>query len=162
MATKICVGDYVSDVYQQAQFHPNRFRVFRSAHAWFRAPRHIVTRLFWGGSWESLPPRRAHRFLRKIRQTTLFRARKCLLGSRNQYLRFGPPFSPKTAIFRRDLEFFSTENKQTAKNVGDNTTSFKPTNTIARAPSWKYWQKRASRPTATRTDREYPCLYEAC
>jgi len=34
---------------------------------------------FWG-SWERLPPRRAHRLWRKLRQTTRFRARKCLLG----------------------------------------------------------------------------------
>ena len=54
---------------------------------------------FFGGSWERLQPRRVHRFWRKIRQTTRFRARKCLLGSRNQNLRLRPPFSPKTAIF---------------------------------------------------------------
>ena len=40
------------------------------------------------GSWERLQPRRTHRCWRKIRQTTLFRAKKCLLGSRNQCLRF--------------------------------------------------------------------------
>jgi len=80
MFTKICVGDYVGDVYH-AQFYPNRFRGFGSAHASFRAPRHKVTRLFFG-SWERLPPRRARRFWRKIRQTTRFRARKCLLGGR--------------------------------------------------------------------------------
>ena len=27
MVTKICVGDYVGDIYQHAKFHPNRFSV---------------------------------------------------------------------------------------------------------------------------------------
>ena len=83
MVTKICVGDYVGDIYHHAKFYPNSFRGFGSAHAWFRAPRHKVTRLFFGGdggSWERLPPKRAHRFWCKIRQTMRFRARKCLLG----------------------------------------------------------------------------------
>ena len=44
-----------------------------------------------GGPWERLQRRRVHRFWRKMRQTTWFRARKCL--------RLRPPFSPKTAIF---------------------------------------------------------------
>ena len=79
MVTKICVGDYVGDIYQQAKFYQNRLGGFGSAHAWFRAPRHKVTRLFFG-SWERLPLRCAHRFWRKIRQTTRFRERKCLLG----------------------------------------------------------------------------------
>jgi len=78
MVTKICVRNYIGDIYHHA--NPNRFRGFGSAHAWFRAPRRKVTRLFFWGSWEKLQPRRAHRFRRKIRQTTWFRARKCLLG----------------------------------------------------------------------------------
>jgi len=50
MVTKICVGDYVVDIYQHAKFYPNRFRGFGPAHAWVRAPRHKVTRLcFVGG-----------------------------------------------------------------------------------------------------------------
>ena len=49
MVTKICVGDYVGDVYHRAKCYPNRFRGFGSAHAWLRATRHKVTRLlFWG------------------------------------------------------------------------------------------------------------------
>jgi len=103
MVTKISTGDYVEDIYHHAKFHPNRFRGFVSAHAWFPALRHNVTRLFFlffwgGGSWERLPPRRAHRLWRTIRQTTWFRARKCLVGSQNQYLRLDPTF-PETAIF---------------------------------------------------------------
>ena len=48
MFTKICVGNYVGEVYNHAKFYPNRLRGFGSAHAWFRAPRTEVTRLFWG------------------------------------------------------------------------------------------------------------------
>ena len=36
MVTKICVGNYVGDIYHRAKFCPNRFRGFGSAHAWFR------------------------------------------------------------------------------------------------------------------------------
>ena len=60
MVTKICIGNYVGDVYHHAKFYPNRFRGFGSAHAWFRAPRHKVGYFF--GSWERLQPRRVHRF----------------------------------------------------------------------------------------------------
>jgi len=49
MVTKIYVRNYVGDVYHHAKFYPNRFRGFGSAHASFRAPRHKVTRLFFGG-----------------------------------------------------------------------------------------------------------------
>ena len=38
MVTKICIGNYVGDIYHHAKFYPNRFRGFGSAHAWFRAP----------------------------------------------------------------------------------------------------------------------------
>ena len=52
MVTKICVDNYVGDIYHHAKFDPNRFGGFGSAHAWFRAPRHKVTRLFfWGGGF---------------------------------------------------------------------------------------------------------------
>ena len=48
MVTKICVGNYVGDIYHRAKFYPNRFWGFGFAHAWFRAPRHKVTQLlFW-------------------------------------------------------------------------------------------------------------------
>jgi len=33
MVTRICVGDYVGDIYHYAKFYPNRFRGFGSAHA---------------------------------------------------------------------------------------------------------------------------------
>ena len=32
MVTKICVGNYVGDIYHPAEFYPNRFRGFGSAH----------------------------------------------------------------------------------------------------------------------------------
>ena len=32
MVTKICVGNYVGDIYHRAEFYPNRFRRFGSAH----------------------------------------------------------------------------------------------------------------------------------
>ena len=52
MVAKIFVRDYLGDIYHHAKFYPNRFRGFGSAHAWFRAPRHKVTRLFfWGGGF---------------------------------------------------------------------------------------------------------------
>jgi len=33
MVTKICVGEYVGDIYHRAKFYPNRFRGFGSVHA---------------------------------------------------------------------------------------------------------------------------------
>jgi len=33
IVTKICVGDYVGDIYHRAKFYPNRFTGFGSAHA---------------------------------------------------------------------------------------------------------------------------------
>ena len=98
MVTKICVGNYVGDIYHQAKFYPNRFRGFGSAHAWFRAPRHKVTRLLFFSSWERLQPRRVYRFWRKIRQTTRFHARKCLLGVARPKSKVSTPIFPKTAI----------------------------------------------------------------
>ena len=47
MVTKICVLNYVGDIYHQAKFYPNRFRGFGFAHALLRAPRHKITRLFF-------------------------------------------------------------------------------------------------------------------
>ena len=32
MVTKICVGDYVGDIYHNAKFYPNRFRGFFSSY----------------------------------------------------------------------------------------------------------------------------------
>ena len=101
MVTKICVLNYVRDIYHHAKFYPNRFRGFGSAHAWFRAPWQKVTRLFfWGwGSWERLQPRRAHRFWRKIRQTTWFRARKCPLGVAKPKTKASTPIFPQNRHF---------------------------------------------------------------
>jgi len=31
--TKICMGNYVGDIYRHAKFYPDRFRGFGSAHA---------------------------------------------------------------------------------------------------------------------------------
>ena len=136
MVTKICVGDYVADIYHRTKFYPNRFRGYVSAHAWFRAPRHKVTRLLFlgGGSWERSPPRCAHRF---SAQGSAF------WGSRNQHTiskwkipLFPPlqcsaetlirlPFSPKNrhfeAIFRRD-EIYSPENGFNIRRLESKTT----------------------------------------
>ena len=70
---------------------------------------------FWGGSWERLQPRHAHQFWRKIRQTTRFRTRKCLLGVAKPKSMVSTPIFPKTrhfwAPFQRDLgRIFSPEN----------------------------------------------------
>ena len=104
------VGNY-GDIYHRAKFYPNRFRGFGSAHAWFRA--HKVTRLIFFGSWERLQPRRVHRFWRKIRQTTRFRARKCLLGVAKPKRKVLTPIFPQNrhfwAPFWRD-KIFSPEN----------------------------------------------------
>ena len=35
MVIKICVRDYVGDIYHHAKFFSDRFRCFGSAHAWF-------------------------------------------------------------------------------------------------------------------------------
>jgi len=66
----------------------------------------------FGCSWERLQPRRAHRFWRKIRHTTRFRASSAFWGSWYQNLRFRLPFSPKTDIFGTIStgQYFSAEN----------------------------------------------------
>ena len=60
------------------------------------------TRLKWlsyfFGSWERLQPSRVHRFWCKIRQTTRFRARKCLFGVAKPKSKASTPFSQRTAI----------------------------------------------------------------
>ena len=65
---------------------------------------------YFFGSWEKLQPRRVNRFWRKIRQTTRFRARKCLLGVAKPKSKVSTPIFPQNshfwAPFRRDLEFF--------------------------------------------------------
>ena len=97
MVTKICVGNYIGDIYRHAKFYPNRFRGFRSAHARFRAPRHKVTRLlFLGGGFlrKAIAETRAP-ILSKIRQTTRFRARKCLLGVAKPRSKVSTPIFPK-------------------------------------------------------------------
>jgi len=105
----VCVRNYVvrnydGNIYNRAKFCPNRLRTFGSAHAWFRAPRHRVTQLFFG-SWERLQPRRAQRFWRKIRQMTRF-----LLVVAKLISKVWTPIFHKTAIhfsapFRRDNFF---------------------------------------------------------
>ena len=44
MVTKICVGNYVGDIYHHAKFYPNRFTGFGSAHA-----QSDLATLFFGG-----------------------------------------------------------------------------------------------------------------
>jgi len=68
---------------------------------------------FWG-SWETLQPRRAHRFWHKIRQTTSFRARKCILGVAKPKSKVSTPIFPKKPPFwghiSTGLRIFSPEN----------------------------------------------------
>jgi len=45
--TKICIGDYVGDIYHPAKFYSVQIRGIASAHARLRAP--LLTRLFFGG-----------------------------------------------------------------------------------------------------------------
>ena len=94
MVTKICVGDYVGDIYQHAKFHPNRFSV-SVLHMRDFAP--IGTK--WLGSFLGGFLRKAtaetHRFWRKIHQTTQFRARKCLLGVAKPISKVWTPIFPK-------------------------------------------------------------------
>jgi len=98
MVTEICVGNDFEDGYHHAKFYLNRFRGFGSAHAWFRAPRHKVTRLFIGPC-ERLQPRRVHRFWHKIRQTTRSRARKCFLWFAKPKLKVSTPIFSKKRHF---------------------------------------------------------------
>jgi len=64
---------------------------------------------YFFGSWERLQPRSAHRFWRKIRQTTRFRAKKCLLGVAKPKVStlIFPQNRHFWAPFRRDIEFFA-------------------------------------------------------
>ena len=75
MVTKICVGDYIGDTFRRAKFYPNQLRDFVSAHAVISRP--LATKwlsyFFWWGVLEKGYRRDAHRFWRKIRQTTRFR-----------------------------------------------------------------------------------------
>jgi len=77
--TKIGKRDYVLDGTRHAKFCSDRFRGFCSPNTWF-------CRAFWvtilSGSSISLQPTPRKGFLRKMRQKTSFRVRKCLLASR--------------------------------------------------------------------------------
>jgi len=117
MVTKICVGDYVGDIYHHAKFYPNRFRGFVSAHAWFRVPLRKVTQLFffWGGGVLEQGYRRDARTAfdegTAYVQTTRFCARKCHGGRKTR-----PPFSPpKNGI----LGTISTEQNFSPENGFD-------------------------------------------
>jgi len=117
MVTKICVCNCVGDIYHRAKFCLNRFRGFGFAHACvISRPSAKSDSVTFFGSWERLQPRRVHRFWRRIRQTTRFRARKCLLGLQNQTLRFQPSFSQKTPFLGPDgtWNFFA----QNGFNIG--------------------------------------------
>jgi len=74
------------------------FRICVTAHAWFRAPRHIVTRLFFavlekGYSRDARTDVDAKYVKRRgsVQESAFWE-------SRNQYLRLGPPFSPKNRL----------------------------------------------------------------
>ena len=88
--------DYVTDTTRHAKFYSDRFWGFCSPNTWFFVP-FAVTNRFCGSSIRlQLTP--LNGFLRKIRQKTSFRVRKCLLGSRWLYLIFWPLNLRKTAI----------------------------------------------------------------
>jgi len=58
------------------------------------------------GSCERLQPRRAHPFWHKIRQTTRFRARKCILGVAKPVSKVWTPIFPQNTPFRPNWIFF--------------------------------------------------------
>jgi len=111
MVTKICVGNYVGDIYHRAKFYPHRFRGFGSAHALFRAPK--VTRRFFLVPEKGYSRGACTDFDAKYVKRRRSAQGSAFWGSRNQNLRFRPPFSPKNrhfwAPFRRD-RIFSPEN----------------------------------------------------
>jgi len=85
-------------VYNHAKFYPNQFRGFGSAHAWFRAPQHKVTRLFFLVLEKGYSRDACTDFDAKYAKRRGSAQGSAFWGSRNQNLRFRPPFSPKTAI----------------------------------------------------------------
>jgi len=109
MVTKICVGDYVGDIYHHAKFYPNRFRGFVSAHAWFRVPLRKVTRLFFFGGGGFLSKATAETrapLLTKVWPT--FKRRGSAQGSAMGVAKQDPHFPPKPSFwapFRRDRIF---------------------------------------------------------
>ena len=96
MVTKICVGNYGGDIYHRANFIQIGLGVSVLRMRDF-APLKWLGYFF--GFWEKLQPRRVHRFWRKIRQTTRFRPRKCLLGVAKPKSQVSTPIFPKNAIF---------------------------------------------------------------
>ena len=73
---------------------------------------------YFFGSWERLQPRRAHRFWRKIRQTTWFRARECLLGVAKPKSKVSTPIFPKTTILGPHFSGTEFFRPKTAFNIG--------------------------------------------
>jgi len=111
MVTKTCVVDCIGDIYHHANFSPNRFRGFGSAHAWFRAPRHKWLGYFWGLLRKATAETRAPILTQNTpNDTTRFRGRKCLLGLAKPISKVWTPIFPQNrhfwAPFRRDFDFF--------------------------------------------------------
>ena len=72
--------DYVLDGTRHAKFCGDRFRGFCSPNTWFCRAFGVTSMfVFWGSSIR-LQPTPLYGYLRKIRQMTSFRVRKCLLG----------------------------------------------------------------------------------
>jgi len=67
--------------------------------------------VYFFGSCERLQPRRAHRFWHKIRHTTRFRARKCLLGVAKPVSKVSTPIFPQKTPFRRNWIFFARKRR---------------------------------------------------
>ena len=101
MVTKINVDDYVGNIYQTTTMQ--NFIQISSGVSVLRmrdfAPLGTKWFGYFLGSWERLQPRRANRFWRKNVKRRGSEQGSAFWGSRNQYLRFGPPFSSKTGIF---------------------------------------------------------------
>ena len=82
-----------------AKFYPNQFRGFGSAHAWFHAPRHKVTRLqyfFWEVLEKGYCRDARSDFDAKYVKRRGSTQGSAFWGSQNQYLRFRPLFPQKS------------------------------------------------------------------
>ena len=110
MVTKICVGNYVGDIYQHAKFYPNRFRFCACVISRPSAQSDSAT-FFGGGVLEKGYSRDActdfdakYVKLRGSAQGSAF------WGVAKPKSKVSTPIFPKTrhfwAPFRRDLEFF--------------------------------------------------------
>ena len=102
-----CKGD------DESQWERGKFRVFGSAHAWFRTPRDSAT--FFGVLEKGYSRDACTDFDAKFVKRRGSAQGSAFWGSRKQNLRFRPPLSPKTAIqnlgpISTGFRIFSPEN----------------------------------------------------